>query len=331
MFKYSLFDTKISDHVLNGEEATGWALQGSYVNGAVYPDFYAKCLEEYNEATETETVNGVTVKVNANGHKFYNIADKTAIDEFYNSLGSAWFYGVDTENERIFLPRDKYFAIKGSVSTVPVVGNGMTLGLTNGTQNGGLLSGNTAILYGFDGIYGSNVGSPTSGNRLPSEVSLGVTTDPAKSGIVADTSKVVQPNTDKYLYICVGNTIVNEDQIDVSKVLSEAVLRTSLEQVQVVVETYKNGASWYRVWSDGWCEQGGETPKTNPDAQQTITFLKQFANTYYYFNRSCLMNNTTGTVTGYFTGYLNKTVDSVTIQSSNFTEKTSWQACGYIW
>lgn len=25
----------------------------------------------------------------------------------------------------------------------------------------------------------------------------------------------------------------------------------------VVVDSYKNGTEWYRVWSDGWCEQGG--------------------------------------------------------------------------
>lgn len=25
-----------------------------------------------------------------------------------------------------------------------------------------------------------------------------------------------------------------------------------------IIETYHNGSSWYRVWSDGWCEQGGD-------------------------------------------------------------------------
>ena len=26
-----------------------------------------------------------------------------------------------------------------------------------------------------------------------------------------------------------------------------------------LVETYVNGTSWYRIWSDGFCEQGGQT------------------------------------------------------------------------
>ena len=80
---FQLFDTKLTDKVLSYEESQGWALQGTYVYKEAlagsrygYPDFYNKCLEEYNEATNTETVNGVTVKVHSNGHKYYNISNK---------------------------------------------------------------------------------------------------------------------------------------------------------------------------------------------------------------------------------------------------------------
>ena len=44
---------------------------------------------------------------NANGHVFYDISIKDQIDEIFNSTGMAWMYGIDTENERIFLPRDR--------------------------------------------------------------------------------------------------------------------------------------------------------------------------------------------------------------------------------
>ena len=48
-----------------------------------------------------------------------------------------------------------------------------------------------------------------------------------------------------------------------------------------VTETYSNGTSWYRVWSDGWCEQGGRTGVVG-DAQGTnVTFLKEFGDTNY--------------------------------------------------
>ena len=47
----------------------------------------------------------------------------------------------------------------------------------------------------------------------------------------------------------------------------------------VVVETYHSGNDWYRVWSDGWCEQGGYA-NTNASSV-AVTFLKQFADTNY--------------------------------------------------
>ena len=46
-----------------------------------------------------------------------------------------------------------------------------------------------------------------------------------------------------------------------------------------IVETYVNGASWYRVYSDGWCEQGGFIAKPSANTSITITFLKPYANT----------------------------------------------------
>ena len=324
MFKFQIFDTVVKDHILTYEESKGLALQGTYVNGAVYPDFYAKCLEEYNEATETETVNGVTVKVNPNGHLFYDIADKNIVDEFFNATGSAWFYGIDTENERIFLPRDKYFAVKGNV---PVAGNGMTLGLTDGKNNFGLSNAydTSNPLGGWIGSYGANVGIERAGNSLNTSMTIGVTFDPTKSGIEGQ----LTANEGKYLYICVGNTIVNEDQIDVSKVLSEAVLRSSLEQVQVVVETYKNGASWYRIWSDGWCEQGGKG--TIVSGVYTVTFLKPFVDTNY-----TALSITASSGDDFYwenpNNIINKTVSSMKIRVYNNTSLPSdWQASGYIW
>lgn len=48
----------------------------------------------------------------------------------------------------------------------------------------------------------------------------------------------------------------------------------SAGNVAVVVQNYKNGDSWYRVWSDGWIEQGGKA-----SASATITFVKTFTAT----------------------------------------------------
>ena len=42
-----------------------------------------------------------------------------------------------------------------------------------------------------------------------------------------------------------------------------------------IVGTYKNGDAWYRLWSDGWCEQGNSIIN-GPDAVTTATFLIPF-------------------------------------------------------
>jgi gas vesicle protein len=221
---FQLFDTKLTDKVLSYNESQGWALQGTFVYKEAlagtrygYPDFYNKCLEEYNQATNTETVNGVTVKVHSNGHKYYNISNKSNIDNFFNTNGSAWFYGVDTTNKRIFLPRDKYFSIKNVSKTAPVAGTGIVLGLTNGAgNNGGLVAGANSAVYGrVDGFGKSLPCTNTATATLGANQMLGVTTDASKSGIVANTSNIIQFNENKYLYICVGNIINYEGMTNI--------------------------------------------------------------------------------------------------------------------
>ncbi len=273
---FQLFDTKLTDKVLSYEESQGWALQGTYVYKEAlvgsrygYPDFYNKCLEEYNEATNTETVNGVTVKVHSNGHKYYNISNKSSIDSYFNTNGSAWFYGIDTTNKRIFLPRDKYFSIKKVSKTAPVAGNGTVLGLTDGTNNAGLVARNTQNAMIMTGVFNTAYGTSASGSQLATNTSFGVTTDATKSGLVANTSNIIQFNENKYLYICVGNTTNYEGMIniinqgmDILQQVNEGInscvhVDGSNAQFVHIVNAYVNGTSWYRVYSDGYCEQGG--------------------------------------------------------------------------
>lgn len=49
-----------------------------------------------------------------------------------------------------------------------------------------------------------------------------------------------------------------------------------------VISSYHNGTDWYRVWSDGWCEQGGYyNGSIGTDASTTITLLKNYKDTNY--------------------------------------------------
>lgn len=53
----------------------------------------------------------------------------------------------------------------------------------------------------------------------------------------------------------------------------------SKEQPAVVVQNYRNGILWYRVWSDGWIEQGGRS--NVGDNIQWLNFPKAFTTKDY--------------------------------------------------
>jgi len=213
---FNLFDTKISDYILEGNEAKGWALQGTYVTKESYPDFYNKCLEEKNAGVENETTLGDSsfmMYVNSNGHQFFNIADKSIIDEFYNTYGIADFYGIDTENERVFLPRNKYFhQLTDDVSKVnqmveaglPNITGGFTMEHNSVQTNGAFYNGGTV-----SGKQGGSSGDTDAWFNF----------DASRSSSIYGNSDTVQvPSSLKLLYYCVGNTEVTNAITNVAEI-----------------------------------------------------------------------------------------------------------------
>ena len=89
--------------------------------------------------------------------------------------------------------------------------------------------------------------------------------------------------------------------------------------IRTVVETYSSGSSWYRVYSDKWCEQGGTTESTS------ITYLKEFADTNYNLQLTPHYNSNTYPYWSDF-GH--------TLTTTGFTRRltysSDWRAYGYI-
>ena len=74
------------------------------------------------------------------------------------------------------------------LSSVPVKGNGIVLGLTNGTATAGLGWVNQGYLSATTGSYGT---APKTASVSPFITGqFGVTTDKTKSGLIADTSSI---------------------------------------------------------------------------------------------------------------------------------------------
>lgn len=300
-----LFDTILKDHILTYEESKGLALQGTYVYKEAiagsrygYADFYNKVVEEYNQATNTETVNGITVKVHSNGHKFYDIADKTGIDNYFNTMGSAWMYGVDTENERIFLPRNNYF--DQATGDVSEVGQGVGAGLPNIT--GGFTS--TANSPNADtAAYGAFVGTTTKGVSPTGGGGSGSidTFDASRSSSIYGNSDTVQPNAvKKLLYICVGNTtnyagmtdVVNQGMDILEQVNQGIESRVNLDVTNLSVDG-KSLISKYAMVSDRYIDLTlGASGSTYTAPANGWFIINKLAGSDWYY--CALTNNNTG-------------------------------------
>lgn len=94
-----------------------------------------------------------------------------------------------------------------------------------------------------------------------------------------------------------------------------------------VVKTYSSGSSFYRIYSDGWCEQGGSvvTTSVNPCPVQ---FLQQYSTTDYTVWTSHI--DSAGQQ-NYYRCIKDKTTSGFsfwTWQKAGIT--TFWCACGYI-
>lgn len=93
-----------------------------------------------------------------------------------------------------------------------------------------------------------------------------------------------------------------------------------------IVETYVNGTSWYRVYSDGWCEQGGR--KTGASGQ-TITLMKSYANTNYHLSGS-MLGSAYNTIVAFGIIDSSSFVVHTASGGQSYNSTASWLACGYL-
>lgn len=104
-------------------------------------------------------------------------------------------------------------------------------------------------------------------------------------------SSTVQPESHEWVVCVVAYGIAtNVGSVDIQNVMSAVNdVQASLTQIKLdiaqipqprtyVTKTWSSGTEWYRVWSDGFIEQGGH------GTGSTCTFSKPFSNKNYTFN-----------------------------------------------
>lgn len=167
--------------------------------------------ECYIESNGQRIWSGASVATkNPNGHIFYDIADKATVDEIFSQRGEAWFYGVDTENERVFLPR-------GTRSQYTVntdeTGDYVEAGLPNIKSSGSIgftddNPHNDVPPFIYSGSHGNSAGG--------SSQDVAYSFDASTANPIYGNSDTVQPYaTKKLLYIVVGNVKVQSAASDV--------------------------------------------------------------------------------------------------------------------
>ena len=102
-----------------------------------------------------------------------------------------------------------------------------------------------------------------------------------------------------------------------------------------ITQTYHSGSSWYRVWSDGFIEQGGFASNNTATDTFTVSLLKNMATTTYQVNM-CIgtTSATTSTSTVNYRALYRWGGTVYTKTTSNFTAQALevgyyWYVCGY--
>ncbi len=292
---------------------------GEYKPKATYPKAYEALVIENNSSiavgTTVDLPSGTKYTKRGLSVKLSSATDITDYD-----------FVTNTTNETFRLPLKNG---QEGVFASGVKGNGLTMGLTNGTYNLGIGSGQNNVAEFLTSFYGQNIPyTYTSGaTPVPLNTAFGLTTDSSKSGIVVDTTVPSGWN----LYYYVGETVQNANLIDAGRIAEELGNRISKSECKAyVVETYSNGSSWYRLWSDNWLEQGGLFKISNTSiTNYTIEFIKPYSDVNYTVVVCGGAGKSVSQYVGFWCTNKNKNNMSMFLNSSDASVLTSWMVCGY--
>lgn len=245
--------------------------QGYTYSGATIEEF--KCYKTVSASSEE--IEGITItyyQTNDGKKIVTSDAEIANAESIYNATGVQWYYILDTTNQRFKLPRINPTK-KDLITLMRGKGNGMAVGLTDGTYFAGLQRGNITneenCLAAAGNGYGEAVGTANA-NRigLKNNVLAGVTTDPTKSGIVIDPndSDTVFAGS-KYLYFYLGSADV-EETAEIAGIKAETInnkadldLSNVSGNIDFIIDSQKptaeNNYAWYNKYKSGWVEQGG--------------------------------------------------------------------------
>ena len=247
---------------------------------------------------------------------------------FNNSVstnGYCALFALDSSAQKFKVPKllDKY--VMDLADDVPVVGNGMALGISgvdSDVVTRYLLSGGTypgvdrAGLLCASSVNGL-VGDTGSEDNFTGNTLVGLTTDPEKSGMIADTSNLGKTVTLK------AYVVLYSSAAEASEVADTDLSNVSSNIDYVVEQGEINNITWEK-WKSGKLIQRGSII-TSQNA--TITFPKPYANTdYAAFMTPRRSDNTTTPICAIQNTTMSTT--SMVCLAGDRTSSLSWMTIG---
>ena len=241
-------------------------------------------------------------------------------------------YVIDTTNKTIRLPKlANYLKMANTTDGVTQAGAGLPniTGSTNAINVGNY----SASRVGVGALLQQSYTSGNSGVRDGAGQTGNIFDfDASRSNSIYGNSNTVTPaHTTLFPWVCAYNAAVPASTAQAAQfqaaLSSKADTNLGNCTKPYVTETYVNGDSWYRKWSDGYCEQGGVFA-SGGDATQTLTLLVPYANTnYQVWYCGCGVNTNTGGASWINQMFYPETNSTAIYRRINYTRW--WRAAGY--
>lgn len=144
------------------------------------------------------------------------------------------------------------------------------------------------------------------------------------SGYVSMDIVTARVSNNYNLYYYGGAYSKNQGIIDAGKLQDEIdKLKELFRKSHVVVYSWHEERKWYRIYSDGWCEQGGWLTTTSP-ANEIVTLYKEMKDTDYSVQ---ITDNGSARVSY---GFSKNDTKSFTVYKGSGSYAGPWEAKGYI-
>lgn len=296
-----------ADHILDD---ISWlrADTFSWQSGSIYQAVYQHLANDIDgKSLQSETIGSTTIQfyLADDGHKICPESEMSNVAAIYAATGVAWYYIIDTVNERFKLPRINP-DLEELAYQISAFGDGDYLRFMSSSDSnkGSYINSRTESLGSQTGwlrTYNSGGSLVNLGNMKLSDVK-------GQSGIKVEKDTIFSGK--KYLYFYVGaftQTALENTAGIVSEDFNELNAHKVIEfQAPIAANNY----TWYRKYADGWVEQGGQyvgivgvstgvsitLPVTMTDANYTLNITGEQNSSNW---AGAVIRNGTRTTTGF--------------------------------